>query len=94
MTTPTLTLTVPYAGADRTIIGPAMAVAAAAVIIANGLPTIEDMNLTPEMCDESLDKGRTSMGMGGGSGNEFIQGSHTLIMAIQRAMLNPVAKAA
>lgn len=89
-----LTLTVPYAGADRIITGPAMAIAAAAVIVANGLPTIEDMNLTPEMCDESLDKGRSSMGMGGGGGDQFIQGSHTLIMAIQCAMLAPARKAA
>lgn len=84
--TTTVTLTVPYAGIDRRISGSPLNIARIAMLIESGLPTLEDMNLggIAHLCDDV--DGNTSLGMGDGSGQEFVVGSHTLIMAIRHVM--------
>lgn len=83
-----VTLTVPFAGMDLTVSGSPLNIAKVAMIVEQGLPTLADMNISPELaalCEAS--GGDTSMGMGDGSGQEFITGSHMLISAVRHAMM-------
>ncbi len=71
----TLTLTVPYAGHDRTITGPATAIATAALLISKGLPETDDK---PADTDDN-----TSIGIN----RESVRGSFVLICALQPLIL-------
>ncbi len=79
MNTLQITLTVPYAGQDRTITGNPAAIALAAEIVGRGLPACDDK---PADNDNPI-----MMGMGNGQGNDFITGSYELVTAIQTVML-------
>lgn len=83
-----VTLTVPFAGMNLTVSGSPLNIGKIAMIIEQGLPTLADMNISPELaalCEGS--GGETVMGMGNGTGQEFIRGSHMLISAIRHAMM-------
>lgn len=84
-----ITLTVPYAGTDRSISGTPSAIAAAAALVARGLPTLAEMNLTQDLADVDEGTAGASMGIGTGGGREFVEGSHTLLMALQRVITRP-----
>ena len=83
MTDLILSLTVPYAGKDRVVSGSPTNIAKAATMIASGLPTIADMNISQELADMDTG-GATEMAMGNGRGREFIRGDHLLLMALSR----------
>lgn len=86
----TVTLTVPYEGVDRRISGSPLNIAKVALLVEMGLPSLDDMGLGDfrKHCDDA--DGDSIMGMGDGSGSEFVTGSHTLLMALQRVMGRPV----
>ena len=93
MTDIIVTLTVPYAGVDRKISGSPLNIAKVALLIEQGLPTLADMNLDgiAHLCNDV--DGTAEMGMGNGPGREFVTGSHTLLMALQRVLLNTAPEA-
>lgn len=89
MTKTTVTLTVPYAGRDRSITGSPLSIARALIFIEMGLPTLDEQNTTVEISDKCDDApSPVTMGMGFGGGQEFITGSYTLITAIRHVMDN------
>lgn len=93
MTDLTVTLTVPYAGRNRSISGSPIAIAKAALLIEMGLPTLEQQNTSQALADACDDSpSPTSMGIGNGAGSEYISGSHTLICAIREVMFRNQAE--